>query len=201
MNTTKKCTIGVVLFEGFEALDVFGPIEMWGHLPHHKLVVIAQQVGLVASAQGVAVAAEYSFATAPQLDILMVPGGMGSRDEVNNEAMLDFLRSQDRNTRWTTSVCTGSALLAKAGILRGRRATSNKIAFEFAANQDQGVLWQKEARWVEDGKYLTSSGVSAGMDMALCLVEKLYGRAYAETTAKETEYLWNDDPNRDPFAN
>ena len=200
MNTAGKRTIGVVLFEGFETLDVFGPVEMWGHLAEHRLLMLSQKGGLVKAAQGISVASDCAFADAPQLDILMVPGGIGTRREVGNETMLDFLRSQDVHTEWTASVCTGSALLANAGVLKKRRATSNKMAFDFAVRQDPDVLWQRHARWVADGKYLTSSGVSAGIDMALCLVEKLYGRACAEIIAKETEYLWNPDPNADPFA-
>lgn len=197
---TKSKTIGIVVFPGFETLDVFGPVEMWGRLPDYKIVMVSEYGGAVKSAQGVATVATYSFKTAPQFDILMIPGGMGTRTEVDNPAMLDFLRKQDQGTEWTTSVCTGSAVLAKAGILSGHKATSNKMAFKFATSQDHDVLWQDHARWVVDGKYITSSGVSAGTDMALGLVEKLYGRAFAERVARQTEYVWNDDPTHDPFA-
>jgi putative intracellular protease/amidase len=130
----------------------------------------------------------------------MIPGGGGTRREVNNPAMLDFLRRQDRGTEWTTSVCTGSAVLAKAGILDGRNATSNKMAWAWATSQSTAVHWQPRARWVIDGKHVTSSGVSAGTDMALALVEKLYGREQADRIAHGAEYVWNDDPHNDPFA-
>lgn len=193
-------TIGILLYPGFETLDVFGPVEMWGELPDYQIVMVSEQGGAVKSVQGVETNTTYSFANAPQLDILMVPGGVGARTEVNNAQLLAFLRRQDARTEWTVSVCTGSALLAKAGVLRGRSATSNKQVFEFAVAQDAGVHWQKNARWVVDGKYITSSGISAGTDMALGLVEKLYGRSMAEKIAFEAEYQWNDDPTRDPFA-
>lgn len=195
-----KKIIGIVLYPGFETLDVFGPVEMWGELPDYQLAMVSQNGGLVKSVQGVETQATYSFANAPQFDILMVPGGVGARSEVNNAQLLEFLRRQDTRTQWTVSVCTGSALLAKAGLLRGRYATSNKQVFEFAAAQDPGVHWQKHARWVIDGKYVTSSGISAGTDMALGLVEKLYSRSMAEKIAHAAEYQWNDDPTRDPFA-
>ena len=91
-------------------------------------------------------------------------------------------------------------LLAKAGILDGRRATTNKVAFAWVASQSSRVDWQKTARWVVDGKFMTSSGVSAGTDMALGLVEKLYGRAMADSVARAAEYRWNNDPADDPFA-
>lgn len=152
------------------------------------------------SSQGIETQTRYSFASAPQFDILMVSGGMGTRTQIYNPALLEFIQRQDRHTQWTASVCTGSALLAKAGELKQRRATSNKQAFDFAVAQDSDVLWQKNARWVFDGKYVTSSGVSAGMDMALALVEALYSRAHAERIAHGTEYLWNSDPVVDTFA-
>ncbi|MDF3837724.1 DJ-1/PfpI family protein [Cupriavidus basilensis] len=196
---TKK-KIGIVLFNEFETLDVFGPVEMWGDLPDYQVFMVSQNGGLVKSAQGVETNATYSFDNAPQFDILMVPGGMGARREVNNSALLEFLRRQDKKTEWTTSVCTGSAILAKAGVLKGRRATSNKLAYEFATSQDRSVLWQGSARWVVDGKYVTSSGVSAGTDMALGLVEIIYNRQVAEKIAHETEYIWNDNAATDLFS-
>ncbi|VVE59265.1 DJ-1/PfpI family protein [Pandoraea sputorum] len=196
---TKKL-IGILLYPDFETLDVFGPVEMWGELPDYQLAVVSQYGGLVKSVHGVQTHVTYSFANAPQFDILMVPGGVGARREVYNAQLLAFVRQQDAKTHWTVSVCTGSALLAKAGVLRGRRATSNKQVFEFAAAQAPEVHWIKCARWVFDGKYVTSSGVSAGIDMALALVEKLYSRSIAERIACDAEFVWNDDPARDPFS-
>jgi len=196
----KTKTLAIVLFPRFETLDVFGPVEMWGRLEDYKIVTVSEHGGVITSAQGVDTVTTYSFADAPQFDIIMIPGGMGTRTEVNNPLMLDFLRSQDAGTEYTTSVCTGSAVLAKAGLLDGRKATSNKMAWAFATGQDADVLWQPSARWVEDGKYVTSSGISAGIDMALALIEDLEGREKAEKVAKVAEYIWNDDPSDDPFA-
>ena len=98
------------------------------------------------------------------------------------------------------SVCSGSALLAKAGLLDGRRATSNKMFFQLARSQSDRVQWVTAARWVEDGPFATSSGVSAGTDMALAVIAKLYGRERAEQIAIQTEYSWHRDADRDPFA-
>jgi putative intracellular protease/amidase len=196
----KTKTIGIVLFPGFETLDVFGPVEMWSRLPDYRIVMVSQHGGPVTSGQGIDTVTTTSFDTAPQFDILMIPGGGGTRAEVNNPAMLAFLRKEDKGTTWTTSVCTGSAVLARAGILDGHKATSNKLAFAWASSQSARVAWQGHARWVVDGKYITSSGVSAGTDMALALVEKLYGHEAAEHMAHFTEYVWNDDPAKDPFA-
>tara|TARA_B100000678_G_scaffold23668_1_gene18012 strand:+ start:1474 stop:2280 length:807 start_codon:yes stop_codon:yes gene_type:complete len=197
---TAKKKLAIVLFPDFETLDVFGPVEMWGRLPDYEVVMVSEHGGLVRSSQGVETKATYSFADAPQFDILMIPGGGGTRREVNNPAMLDFLRRQDRGTEYTTSVCTGAAVLAKAGLLAGHKATTNKRAWTWATSQDGKVDWQPSARWVVDGKYVTSSGVSAGTDMALGLVERLYGRERAIQTAQGAEYIWNDVATDDPFA-
>lgn len=192
--------LGIVLYPGFEVLDVFGPVEMWSYVPDFNVIMIAEQAGPVKSAQGVAAVADYSFTTAPPLDIIMVPGGIGTRTQLLNPVMLDYIRQQHQRTEVTTSVCTGSALLAKAGILKGHKATSNKGAFALAVEQDPDVDWIVKARWVDDGKLLTSSGVSAGTDMALGLVAKLYGKERAQRLARSLEYEWHEDPTVDPFA-
>ena len=192
--------IGIVLYHGFEVLDVFGPTEMWANVPDFQVVLIAEHAGLVRSAQGVEVSADYSFETAPALDIVMVPGGVGTYAELKNPKLLSYLREQDRHTEITASVCTGSALLAKAGLLSGHRATSNKKFFSLATQQDAKVDWVKHARWVEDGKFITSSGVSAGTDMALALVARIHGKENARLLARTLEYQWSEDPANDPFA-
>jgi transcriptional regulator GlxA family with amidase domain len=114
--------------------------------------------------------------------------------------MLEFLRERAAQAERMLSVCTGSALLAKAGLLDGRRATSNKQFFDLARQQGPKVQWVEEARWVEDGKFVTASGVSAGTDMELGVIAGLYGRNVAEQIAALTEYEWQSDPTRDPFA-
>ena len=181
--------VGVVLYEGFELLDVFGPLEMWAYVPEFKLIMIAEQAGPVKSGQGVSVIADYGFADAPELDILMVPGGAGTFPELKNQTMLEFLRTRHEQADITTSVCSGSALLAKAGILDGRKATSNKQFFSLATEQSENVEWIWEARWVDDGDVITSSGVSAGIDMALHLISRMYGEAAAQAIADGTEYV------------
>lgn len=199
-NYPNPKTIGVVLYRGFEVLDVYGPVEMWGNVNEYKIVTVAEEAGPVTSSQGTKSVAEYSFSDCPQVDVLLVPGGMGTLIEVNNEALLAFLKKQHEQTELTTSVCSGSWLLAKAGILDGLRATSNKLYFKQATTISDKVEWTPDARWVEDGKVITSSGVSAGMDMALHVIRKLKGEAEAEKIARWTEYVWNRDPGNDPFA-
>ena len=196
-----KRTLGVVLFEGFELLDVFGPLEMFGlAADHFEIRLISQTGGVVASRQGPRSICDDLFNTAPAIDVLLVPGGIGTRGEVNNPVMLDWLKERSQQAELVAAVCTGSALLAKAGVLDGLRATSNKLAFAWAASQSEKVQWQKQARWVEDGKFFSSSGVSAGIDMSLAVIAKLVSQQAAEEAAKFAEYTWQRDADCDPFA-
>ncbi len=197
----KQRTVGVILFPGFELLDVFGPLEAFGMVPDRfKLTMVADTAGPVASAQGPKAIAEYSLRSCPHLDLILVPGGIGTRDGVNNAAFLNSIRELSDQAEITASVCTGSALLARAGLLDGKSATSNKWAFQWVVTQGPGVTWVKSARWVEDGKFWTSSGVSAGIDMALAIIAKLASHADAEKAAVRMEYEWHSDPANDPFA-
>jgi len=194
-------SIGVVLFDEFELLDVFGPLEMFGMVPENfDIYMVAEGVGEVASRQGPKSIAEHCFSEQRQYDILLVPGGKGTRKEVDNQGLLDWIRDQSTAAEYVTSVCTGSALLARAGVLDGVTATTNKRAFAWATSQSDKVIWEKQARWVEDGKFFTSSGVSAGMDMSLALIAGLLGEDAAEQVAMSTEYEWHRDASWDPFA-
>ena len=196
-----KRTLGVVLFEGFELLDVFGPLEMFGlAADHFEIRLISENGGVVASRQGPKSVCDDSFNTAPAIDVLLVPGGIGTRGEVNNPVMLNWLKVRSQQAELVASVCTGSALLAQAGVLDGLRATSNKQAFAWASSQSEKVQWQQQARWVEDGKVFSSSGVSAGIDMALAVIAKLVSQQAAEEAASFAEYSWQRDANCDPFA-
>lgn len=201
MSDKQTRRLGAILFPGFELLDVFGPLEMFGHLGSAmSCVTVAGQSGPVASAQAVRAVADHAFADAPDCDLLLIPGGIGTRAEVDNAAMLDFLRARVPRAELTLTVCTGTALLARAGLLDGRRATTNKAVFHWVAEQGPRVEWVRAARWVEDGPFFTSSGVSAGMDMALAVIAKLAGQETADALATGTEYEWHRDASWDPFA-
>jgi transcriptional regulator GlxA family with amidase domain len=194
-------TVGVLLFAEFELLDVFGPLEAFGHAKDwFRILTVAERPGPVASAQGPRAVADHGFADCPPLDILLVPGGMGTRREVGNPALVDWIAQQAKSAETTTSVCTGAALLAKAGVLDGRRATSNKRAFGWVAEQGPKVEWVRQARWVDDGNIVTSSGVSAGIDMALHLIGRIAGPAARDEIATRMEYEWHRDASHDPFA-
>jgi len=193
--------LGVVLYPGFELLDVFGPLEMFGNLPGViEVTMVAQQAGPVTSAQGPSVVAEHGFASCPRLDLLLVPGGIGTRAEIDNPVMLAWLAERVAAAEIAMTVCTGTALFAHAGVLDGHRATTNKMMFKWVAEQGPKVHWVKEARWVEDGKFVTSSGVSAGIDMALAVIARLRGAEMSNMLAVATEYEWHQDAGWDPFA-
>jgi transcriptional regulator GlxA family with amidase domain len=193
--------ITAVLFEGFELLDVFGPLEVFGVLREHfQLTLIGPTAGVVRSAQGPEVVAEHSYRDAPTGEVVLVPGGIGTRGLVSDQDFLGWLRRWASDAELIISVCTGSALLAAAGLLDGYRATSNKRAFAWACAQGPGVDWVPHARWVEDRNRWTSSGVAAGMDMALAVVARLHGDRLAESVADGIELEWHRDPAWDPFA-
>ncbi len=194
-------TLGAVLYEDFELLDLYGPLEMFGSVgPVLRIVTVAASPGPVRSFQGPKTVAEHGFADCPKLDLILVPGGLGTFPQLANESFLAFLRERAALAEVTMSVCSGSAILARAGLLDGRRATSNKQFFSAASAQSDKVDWVTEARWVEDGPYATSSGVSAGTDMSLAIIARLYGRERANQIAELTEYEWQSDSTRDPFA-
>ena len=144
--------------------------------------------------------ADASIKEASTLDLLLIPGGIGTRTLVRENRFIDLLSEKACEARLVASVCTGSALLAKTGLLDGHRATSNKIAFDWVCEQGPSVHWVREARWVEDGKFFTSSGISAGIDMTLGVISHLYGWESALEVARRAEYLWNEESSIDPFA-
>lgn len=193
-------TLGAIVFEDFELLDLYGPLEMFGNIgPELAIVTVSQAAGAVRSAQGPQAVAEYAFNDAPALDFILLPGGYGTFEQAQNPAMLEFLQ-RHANAEVVMSVCSGSGVLAAAGLLDGRRATSNKLFFDAITQESTNVTWERSARWVEDGNVFTSSGVSAGTDMSLGVIEKIYGTERARDIAVMTEYEWQADPDNDAFA-
>jgi transcriptional regulator GlxA family with amidase domain len=197
----QKKTLGVVLYPDFEILDVCGPVEMFGNCTEQvELKTISHRAGPVRSTQGVAMHAEFGLADAPKLDMILLPGGNGTLTEVGNQPFLAWLRERCAAAELVMTVCSGSAILAVAGLLDGRRATTNKAWFKTLTEGTPAVRWVSEARWVEDGKFVTSSGVSAGIDMALAVIASRFGAETSELLATMTEYEWHRDAGWDPFA-
>jgi len=200
-DTQPPRAVAAVLFDGFELLDVFGPLELFGVLhDQFSISLIGPAAGAVRSARGPAAVAEAAYEDAPDPDIVLVPGGIGTRALVGDRSFLGWLARWAGQAPVVASVCTGSAVLASAGLLDGYRATSNKRAFAWVRGTGPEVEWVAQARWVEDRDRWTSSGVAAGMDMTLALIARLHSEAVASMVADRTELEWHRDADWDPFA-
>ena len=193
--------VAFIMFDDYETLDVFGPAEIFGRLTdYYTLRFYSLDGGIVTNRHGVPIMTEALETTHNQPEIILIPGGLGTRKEVNNVKLLDKIKELSQASSYVLSVCTGSALLAKSGLLDGKAATSNKRAFSWVSSQNANVDWDKKARWKIDGKYYTSSGVSAGMDMALGFLADRHGVDFARKVAREIEYHWVKDMNNDNFV-
>ena len=207
--------IGIFVFDDFEPLDVWGFVQAFSIARHiggtyadvtacpFQVGFIAETLEKVRSFNGPGVVPDLTWAEAMEdsPDVLMVPGGYGITTMLHPdgspetlESRLDWLRAMNERVEIMASVCTGSALLARAGLLDDVPATTNRVAFDWVASQGPLVLWDDRARWVDAGRFVTSAGVSAGMDMAFHLVARLAGRAVAERAAAAAEYRWQRDP-------
>lgn len=190
----------ILLFDDFETLDALGPAEIFGKLKdEYKIEYFSLDGGIVKSAQNLRIDTVKADKMQGEY-ILIVPGGQGTRTLVNNISFLDTLKLKAQNAKYLLTVCTGSGLVAKTGILKGKKVTSNKRAFDWAMSNDNEVRWIKKARWVVDGNLYTSSGVSAGMDMALGFIADMHGLGKAEELAAAIEYIWNKNKEDDLFA-
>jgi len=191
----------VILFKDFETLDVFGPVEILGRLKDHfRLRFISQPGGIITSTQSVPVVTEAISRIYGSCQILLIPGGLGVVNLISDERFINDLKCLAQSAEYVLTVCTGSLLLAKTGLLSGRKATSNKRLFAWAAQESADVDWVKKARWVKDGHIYTSSGVSAGIDMTLGFVADLLGYDVARQQSIEIEYDWKEDAGWDPFS-
>jgi len=186
-------TIGMLIFDDAEELDFVGPWEVFtmaavirdGDL---RVVTISERPGPVACAKGMRVIPDHTLADAPALDVVLVPGGMGTRREVNNPVLIEWLRRIAPRLRWVTSVCTGALLVCEAGLARGRRVTTHWAFVEDLRKRYPDVEVLDDVRYVRDGDLATAAGVSAGIDLALWLTGQLFGVDTARKTQRSMEY-------------
>ena len=215
--------IGILVFDGFEPIDVWGFVEAfsisrfigtsYSSAPPYPFEVVLISNQRKPDAGGATPAPVKSYngprvapdcfrdeALGQNIDLLMIPGGIGTwallADDHPEErsALLQWVRSMDERVAVMSSVCTGAAILAAAGLLDGKPATTNHSAFGWVTRFGPRVQWDNVSRWVDAGRYVTSAGVSAGTDMGFYLVKRLAGRAIAEAAAKSAEYDWHRDP-------
>jgi len=199
--------VGIVLFDNIEVLDFCGPFEVFTatRLNEEKrleepspfeVVLVAGRSDPVTTTGNMRVIPHYTYENCPRLDVLVVPGGWGTRKELNNPIMLDWLRTRAAEVETLTSVCTGSMLLGFAGLLNGLHATTHWRSLDWMRESFPSVTVHYDKHVVEDGSVLTSAGISAGIDMALKVVARYCGEAVARATAKHMEYPYPDSNAR-----
>lgn len=185
-------TYGLLIFDGAEELDFAGPWEVFTVSAMQRgqgdtAVLIAEQAGPVRCAKGMRVLPDHTLDDHPPLDVLLVPGGIGTRREVDNPVLTGWIARAAAQASWVSSVCTGALLLHEAGPARGRRAATHH-AFEDTLHARGDITVVRDARYVVDGNVVTSQGVSAGIDMALWLIGQLHGRDHARLVRRYIQY-------------
>mmetsp|Transcript_6709 Transcript_6709/g.7703 ORF Transcript_6709/g.7703 Transcript_6709/m.7703 type:complete len:505 (+) Transcript_6709:258-1772(+) len=206
----EEYTVGVLLYDNFELLDVFGSLEMFAcanrSIKNKKLfkLITIGETEIVKSSKGpffkVSHPGGFNSSTANEIDILFIPGGMGTLREVHNPRTLNWIRQAAEEAKIVFTVCSGSAVLAKAGCLDGKTATTNKILYRQLVWYGPNVNWQEKARYCIDGKFYTSSGVSAGTDLGLRIIADLVNDEFADIVARRAEYVRCKEAREDPFA-
>jgi transcriptional regulator GlxA family with amidase domain len=214
-NTSLPVDFGMVVFPSFEAIDVFGPLEVFNLASlssiRANLFIIAptldpvstkpQVMNVTGSNFGQSIVPTHTFANPPEnLDVLFVPGGVGTRSLNTTQSVVEFIKRTYPRVDFLVTGCTGSSLVARTGILDGRRATGNKRSWAFVTSQGPKVNWVPSARWVVDGNIWSSSGVSAFIDVTFAWLEAIFGSDIAVSTADGMEYERHTDPSWDPYS-
>jgi transcriptional regulator GlxA family with amidase domain len=193
--------IGILIFDDVEVLDFCGPFEVFsvaarlaqeaGKEPSLTVFTLAERADgqPVRCVGGLLVQPHYSLENHPPIDLLVAPGGWGTRREVDNARLINWIRAQAESTELTTSVCTGAFLLGRAGLLEGRRVTTHWASIERLRASLPGATVLEDIRYVDEGTIVTSAGISAGIDMALHVVARLHGDELARQTARQMEYI------------
>lgn len=188
----------VCLFDDVDTLDFSGPLEVLsitgqratGPVPFTVTTVGERKAPPITTRSGLSITPYYTYKNAPQADILIIPGGLGARHELNNRATLDFIREQALNAELTVSICTGALLLGKVGLLDNLHATTHHAALDELQTVAPQCMIVHDQRYVDNGNIITSAGITAGIDTALYIVERLLGEATAVETAEHMEYHW-----------
>ena len=199
--------VGILIFPNVEVLDFCGPFEVFSvtrlnedlrreEPSPFEVVLIAEQEDVIVTTGGLRVLPDYTLANCPPLDILVVPGGWGTRQAITNEGLLAWIAERGKQVETLTSVCTGAMLLGRAGLLDGRHATTHWRSLDWMRESFPAVTVEDQLHVVEDGHVFTSAGISAGIDLALRVVARYYGEAVARETARNMEYPFPTDNTR-----
>jgi transcriptional regulator GlxA family with amidase domain len=203
----KRERVGILIFPNVEVLDFCGPYEVFSVTRLHEerrreesspfeVLLVAERADPVAATGGLRVIPDATLETCPPLDILVVPGGWGTRQEISNQRVLTWIAERAKEVTTLTSVCTGAMLLGQAGLLDGRRATTHWRSLDWMRQSFPAVTVEDKLHVVEDSRVLTSAGTSAGIDMALLVVARYFGEAVGRATARHMEYPFPDDNRR-----
>ncbi|NJL85233.1 MAG: DJ-1/PfpI family protein [Leptolyngbyaceae cyanobacterium SM1_1_3] len=202
LQNLEKLSVAIFIFPEVEVLDFAGPFEVFSRTrlvagvesrrsdesAPFRVFTVAKTADVVSAVGGLRVVPDYDFATAPQIDLLVVPGGFGTRSLLRDQACLDWILQVHQQATQVTSVCTGALLLAKLGLLKNKRATTHWGALDFLETLDNTIVVERQQRVVHDG-IVTSAGISAGIDMSLSVVEALFSREVADETAHYMEFI------------
>ncbi|MBB6674011.1 DJ-1/PfpI family protein [Cohnella nanjingensis] len=190
--------VGILLFDDVEVLDFAGPFEVFAVTTINRgqadayqpfeVSTISETGKLITATNGLKVTPDYSLVTAPYFDLLVIPGGMGTRREIDNQVLLDWINKRHGEVKWMTSVCTGSFLLAKNGLLNNKRATTHWASIERMRNDFPKINVVEGMKFVDEDRIVTSAGISAGIHMAFHMIRRLLGTRVAEETARFMEY-------------
>ena len=185
--------LAILLFDDAEVLDFCGPFEVFSVASNQcepasfNVMTVAEKVP-IAARNGLSVNPDYNLATCPKPDILLVPGGLGTRREIDNEPLIEWIRNTATDAELVLSVCTGALLLGKAGLLDRLETTTHHVAYDLLREIVPSCTVHEDRRFVDNGKVITSAGISAGIDMSLYVVERLLGGEIAKATARQMEY-------------
>ncbi|SME41529.1 Isonitrile hydratase [Bacillus paranthracis] len=189
-----KWSVGIFLFNEVEVLDFAGPFEVFSITKVHEekpftVYTVSQNGEMITARNGLKVKPDYSIEDLPPVDILIIPGGKGAREnEVKNDIVINWIRQQMKEVKLMTSVCTGALLLAKAGLLEGLKATTHWASIQTFKKDFPNVEVMENVKFVDEGHIITSAGISAGINMSFHIVKNLLGVEIAEETAKNMEY-------------
>lgn len=210
-NAQLPLTVGILVFDQVEVLDVAGPFEVFTVTRLNKelrqeesspfrVLLVSENMDQVSAVGGLRFTPDVTLDNCPELDLLIVPGGWGTRTQVKNANLLKWIANKSRRTRLTGSVCTGSSLLGEAGLLDGREATTHWRTFDFLRQAAPKAYIREDLRVTMDGSIFTSAGISAGIDMALHIVSYLFGTKTGEATALQMEYPYPQNNQRSKLA-
>jgi transcriptional regulator GlxA family with amidase domain len=206
-NAQLPLTVGILVFDQVEVLDVAGPFEVFTVARLNKelrqeesspfrVLLVSENMNQVSAVGGLRFTPDVTHDNCPELDLLIVPGGWGTRTQVKNANLLKWIANKSRRTKLTGSVCTGSSLLGEAGLLDGREATTHWRSFDFLRQAAPKAYIREDLRVTMDGSIFTSAGISAGIDMALHIVSYLFGTKTGEATAHQMEYPYPQNNQR-----